>query len=128
MQKTPAKDMHSKQRGLWTERLRAESGHHGELTENRARLGLLITTAQEKTLQISAMLREKANEQNTLKKRLDSVFKKTPVIAHQKALARTRMELENHLHHTMRELDLKKTELKKIYLEVNRIKDHLRKS
>lgn len=128
MQKTPSKDMHSKQRGLWTERTRVESGLRGELTENRARLGRLLTSAQERTLQIGAILREKANEQNTLKKRLDSVFKKTPAIAHRKALARTRMELENHLHHTMRELDLKRTELKKIYLEVNRIKDHLRKS
>lgn len=129
MQKTPAKDMHTKKRGLWTAKLRAEPSFRGELTDNRARLGQLIATAQEKTLQISAIIKEKVNEQTKLKKQLDAAFKKTPaIIAHQKVLAKTRMDLENHLHHTMRELDNKKTELKEIYHEVSCIKEHLRKS
>ena len=127
MQKIPAKDMHTKKRGLWTEKLRAEPSFRGELTENRVRLAQLITTAQEKTLQISAILKEKVNEQTKLKKQLDAAFKKTPAIAHQKALAKTRMDLENHLHHIMRELDHKKMELKKIRNEVTCTKKHLSK-
>ncbi len=128
MQKTPVKDLHTNKRGLWTERLRVDPGLRGELTENHVRLGCLITTAQQKTLEISTMLKEKMNEQTKLKKQLETAFKKTPAIEHQKVLAKTRMDLENHLHHTMRELDLKKNELKKIHHEVNRIKEYLRKN
>ena len=126
MQKTPVKGTHTRARGLWPHRPRVEASTNGELTENRARLRLLFTTTEEKVLQISAIMREKAKEQAELKLKIDAAFKKTPEIAHQKALARARMELENHLHHTMRELDLKKKELKEIYHEVNSIKKHLR--
>ena len=128
MRKIPVKDLHTNKRGLWTERVRVDPGFRGDRTENHVRLGNLITTAQEKTLEISAILKEKINEQAKLKEQLESAFKKTPAIAHQKVLAKTRMDLESHLHHTMRELDLKKNELKEIYHEVNRIKEHLRKS
>jgi len=128
MQKTPVKDLHTNKRGLWTERLRVDPGLRGELTENHARLGSLLTTAQEKTLEIGTMLKEKINEQTKLKNQLETAFKKTPEIEHRKALAKTRMDLENHLHHTMRELDLKKNELKEIHHEVKRIKEYLRKN
>jgi hypothetical protein len=37
------------------------------------------------------------------------------------------MDLENHLHHTIRELDLKKMELKEIRHKVDRSKELLRK-
>jgi len=83
--------------------------------------------AQERTLEIGIMLKEKVREQARLKRDLDSSFRKSHQIAHEKALSRTKMELENHLHHTMRELDLKKTELKHIFHKVNRMKEHLRK-
>jgi len=66
-------------------------------------------------------------EQAELKRRLGAAYKKTPDIAHQKALARASMELESHLHHTMRELDLKKEELKKVHHEVNCLKERLKK-
>ncbi|MDO8804403.1 MAG: hypothetical protein Q7R35_08225 [Elusimicrobiota bacterium] len=128
MQKTPVKGTHTRPRGLWPHRPRTEPCTNGELTENRVRLNQLIATAQEKTLQVAAVMKEKISEQTKLKKDLDAAFKKTTGIAHQKALARTRTELENHLHHTMRELDLKKAELKTIYHELNGIKERLRKN
>jgi len=128
MQKTPVKGTHSRPRGLWPHRPRTEPGTNGELTENRVRLNQLIAAAQEKTIEIADILKGKVGEQTRLKKDLDAAFKKIPGIAHQKALARTRMELENHLHHTMRELDLKKAELKSIYHELNGIKERLRKN
>lgn len=126
MQKTPVKGTHTRARGLWPHRSKVEAGTKGELTENRDRLGVLLLATNEKVHQISAILKEKAIEQARLKKDLQAAFKKTEATAHQKALARTRMELENHLHHTMRELDLKKNELKEICREVNSIKRHLR--
>lgn len=128
MHKTPAKDMHTKKRGLWTERLRAKPGFRGELADYRERLGQMITTAQDKTLQISSILKEKIKEQTELKKKLIAGFKKTPEIAREKIFAKARMDLENHLHHTMRELDLKKKELKEIYHDVNCLKERIRKS
>ncbi|PIS47544.1 MAG: hypothetical protein COT17_02890 [Elusimicrobia bacterium CG08_land_8_20_14_0_20_51_18] len=127
MQKTPAKNIHTKRRGFWAGRLKIKPDFRGELTEHRACLKRLITTAQETTLQIGTILKEKVNEQNKLKKQLDAAFKKTPSTAHRKALSKTRTDLENHLHHTMRELDLKKAELKEIYHEANYIKERLRK-
>ena len=127
MQKTPVKGTHTRARGLWQHRPRVEQSTNGELTEKRARLDTLIAATQEKVKQIGAIMKEKAIEQTELKKDFDASFIKTPGITHQKALARTRTELENHLHHTMRELDLKKSELKAIYHEVNSIKEHMRK-
>lgn len=128
MQKTPVKGTHTRARGLWQHQPRVGASTNGELTEKRARLTYLITTTQEKVRQISAIMKEKTDEQTKLKKDFDIAFIKTTAIEHQKALARTRTELENHLHHTMRELDLKKMELKEIYHEVNSIKEHLRKN
>lgn len=128
MQKTPVKGTHTRPRGLWPYRPRTEPGTNRQLTENRVRLNQLIATAQEKTLQVAAIMKEKISEQTKLKRALDAAFKKTPGIAHQKALARTRTGLENHLHHTMRELDLKKAELKHIYHELNGIKARPRKN
>lgn len=128
MQKTPVKGTHARPRGLWPHRPRIEPGTNGQLTENRVRLNQLIATAQEKTLQVAAIMKEKISEQTKLKRDLDAAFKKTPGIAHQKALAMTRTGLENHLHHTMRELGLKKAELKNIYHELNGLKERLRKN
>jgi hypothetical protein len=127
MHKTPAIGTHTRPRGLWPNKLRVEPRLNGELNETRLHLGRLINTAQEKTNEIREMLKEKTCEQNLIEKELNAAFRKTPSPAHQKALARARMELENHLHHTMRELDLKKTELKHIFHKVSRMKEHLRK-
>jgi len=126
MQKTPVKGTHTTARGLWPHRSKVEASTKGEVLENRKRLDVLLAATNEKTQQISAILREKAAEQARLKKDFQAAFKKTEGTAHQIALARTRTELEGHLHHTMRELDLKKNELKEICREVNSIKKHLR--
>ena len=128
MHKTPAKGTHTTARGLWQHRSRVEQSTTGELTEKRARLDTLIAATQEKVKQIGAIMKEKAGEQAELKKELTAAFVKTPGIEHQQALAKTKRKLENHLHYTMRELDLKKGELEEIFREVNSIKEHLRKN
>lgn len=128
MHKTPVAGTHTKARGLWQHRARVEQSTKGEVTEKRARLSTLLTATQEKVKQIAAIMKEKVVEQAGLKKEFAAAFVKTPGIAHQKALATTKRKLENHLHHTLRELDLKKGELKEIFHEVNSIKEHLRKN
>ncbi len=128
MHKTPVAGTHTKARGLWQHRPRVEQSTNGEVTEKRARLSKLITATQEKVKEIGAIMKEKAVEQAELKKEFAAAFVKTPGIAHQKALAKTKRMLENHLHHTMCVLDLKKGELKEIFHEVNSIKEHLRKN
>ena len=126
MQKTPIKGTHTRARGLWPHRPKVEAGTKGDLMENRKRLGVLLIATNEKTQQISAILKEKAAQQARLKKDFDAGFKKAPEMAHKKALARTRTELEAHLHHTLLELDLKRNELREICRELNSIKKHLR--
>ena len=126
MQKTPVKGTHNRARGLWPHRPKVEQDTRGVSLENQERLGVLLTATHEKVRQLSVIFSEKASEQAKLRKDFEAAYKKTPGIAHQKALARTKTELENHLHHTMQELDLKKKELKDIYREVNSIKKHLR--
>lgn len=127
MQKTPIKGTHTRPRGLWPNKLRIEPRRNGELLEKRADLARLLKAAREKTDQLSAILREKAVERNKIENEMKAAFRKPPSIAHQKALVKARMELENHFHRTMRELDLKKSELKKIYHKADRLKEHLRK-
>jgi hypothetical protein len=127
MNKTPVKGTHTRARGLWPNTLRITPRNNGELGETRARLGLLIASAQEKTGQISALLREKTGEQARIQRELTAAFSRNVTPAHHKALVRARIQLENHLRHTMQELETKRSELKKIYSKVNSIKEHIRK-
>ncbi len=78
MQKTPVKGTHTRPRGLWQHRPRIEPATNGQLAENRVRLNQLIAIAQEKTLQVAAIMKEKVSEQTKLKRDLDAAFKKTP--------------------------------------------------
>ena len=128
MQKVPVKTTDTKVRGLWRNRLRSGTVPTGELQQDRARVQQLLLMAQQKTLQISEALKSKAAAQTKLQRQLADAFKKTAGSGHQKALARARMELENHLHHAMNELDTRKTELREIYREVRCIKDLVRKA
>jgi len=128
MQKTPVKGTHTRARGLWPQGPKVEAGTAGELKENRERLDVLIIAANEKMLEIGAIMSERAGEHDRLQKELDAAFRKMPGTAHQKVLARSKEALESQLHHTLHELKLKRLELKKIHREVNSIKQHPRKS
>ena len=127
MQKNPSKDMHVQLKKRWPNRNRLQTKTGGEIGQMRSRLETLLKEASRKNLQIGELLKLKGSEGINLHAHLAQAFKKHSGLAAQKVLAKTNMELSNHLHHIERELGFAKVEMKRLCSKAQALSALLRK-
>ncbi len=100
----------------------------GEIQQTRVQLEAILAEIVDKNQKIALLLKLKSKEWTHLRKQLASVFKKALEPQAQRALVKTTMELQNHLHHVERELGADRMKIKTLYHRAKEINILLRKN
>lgn len=113
--------MHTSVQKHWSNSSRLHTKTGGAITQMRSSLEALLQEISRKNLQIGELLELKGKESTQLHSRLKQSFKKHSEMMERKVLAKTSMELTNHLNHVGCALESSKTEIKRLQNKAHKL-------